>query len=123
VVEVERQAKLGLITEASATTKIIDLWTRVTDKISDLMFDEMKKQEMAAFKGTESKFNSIYMMANSGARGSAAQIRQLAGMRGLMAKPQKKLTGGVGEILNRPSSRISRRVDGSRILYFHAWRT
>ena len=102
VLEVERQAKLGLITESERYNKIIDLWTRVTDRISDLMFDEMKKQEMAAFKGTESKFNSIYMMANSGARGSSAQIRQLAGMRGLMAKPQKKLTGGVGEIIESP---------------------
>src|SRR5262245_29909345 len=102
VVEVERQAKLGLITESERYNKIIDLWTRVTDRISDLMFDEMKKQELAAFKGTEAKFNSIYMMANSGARGSAAQIRQLAGMRGLMAKPQKKLTGGVGEIIESP---------------------
>ncbi len=102
VVEVERQAKIGLITESERYNKIIDLWTRVTDRISDLMFDEMKKQEMAAFKGTEAKFNSIYMMANSGARGSAAQIRQLAGMRGLMAKPQKKLTGGVGEIIDSP---------------------
>ena len=102
VVEVERQAKLGLITESERYNKIIDLWTRVTDRISDLMFDEMKKQELASYKGTEAKFNSIYMMANSGARGSAAQIRQLAGMRGLMAKPQKKLTGGVGEIIESP---------------------
>jgi DNA-directed RNA polymerase subunit beta' len=102
VVEVERQAKIGLITESERYNKIIDLWTRVTDRVSDLMFDEMKKQELSAFKGTEAKFNSIYMMANSGARGSAAQIRQLAGMRGLMAKPQKKLTGGVGEIIESP---------------------
>ena len=101
-VEVERQAKLGLITESERYNRIIDLWTRVTDRISDVMFDEMKKQELASFKGTEAKFNSIYMMANSGARGSAAQIRQLAGMRGLMAKPQKKLTGGVGEIIESP---------------------
>jgi len=102
VLEVERQAKLGLITESERYNKIIDLWTRVTDRISDLMFDEMKKQENAVYQGGEQKFNSIYMMANSGARGSAAQIRQLAGMRGLMAKPQKKLTGGVGEIIETP---------------------
>ena len=101
-VEVERQAKLGLITESERYNKIIDLWTRVTDRISDLMFDEMKKQELTTFKEDEAKFNSIYMMANSGARGSAAQIRQLAGMRGLMAKPQKKLTGGIGEIIETP---------------------
>jgi len=102
VVEVERQAKIGLITESERYSKIIELWTRVTDRISDLMFDEMKKQEMAGYKDTEAKFNSVYMMANSGARGSAAQIRQLAGMRGLMAKPQKKLTGGIGEIIETP---------------------
>ena len=100
--EVEKQAKLGLFTESERYNEIIDLWTRVTDRISDMMFDEMKKQEMTAFKEDESKFNSIYMMANSGARGSAAQIRQLAGMRGLMAKPQKKLTGGIGEIIETP---------------------
>src|SRR6185437_11197351 len=63
---------------------------------------EMKKQESSSFSDKEAKFNSIYMMANSGARGSPAQIRQLAGMRGLMAKPQKKLTGGVGEIIESP---------------------
>jgi len=103
VVEVERQAKLGLITESERYNKIIDLWTRVTDRISDLMFDEMKKQELSDLKANDpAKFNAIYMMANSGARGSAAQIRQLAGMRGLMAKPQKKLTGGVGEIIETP---------------------
>ncbi len=102
VLEVERQAKIGLITESERYSKIIELWTRVTDRISDLMFDEMKKQEMATYKDTEAKFNSVYMMANSGARGSAAQIRQLAGMRGLMAKPQKKLTGGIGEIIETP---------------------
>ncbi len=102
VVEVERQAKLGLITESERYNKIIDLWTRVTDRISDLMFDEMKKQEQSTFSEKEAKFNAIYMMANSGARGSAAQIRQLAGMRGLMAKPQKKLTGGIGEIIETP---------------------
>ena len=102
VLEVERQAKIGLITESERYNKIIDLWTRVTDRISDLMFDEMKKQENAVYQGGEQKFNSIYMMANSGARGSAAQIRQLAGMRGLMAKPQKKLTGGLGEIIETP---------------------
>jgi len=102
VLEVERQSKLGLITESERYNKVIDIWTRVTDKISDLMFDEMKKQEMASHNDKEAKFNAIYMMANSGARGSAAQIRQLAGMRGLMAKPQKRLTGGVGEIIESP---------------------
>jgi len=102
IAEIARLAKIGAFTESERYNQIIDLWTRVTDKISDLMFDEMKKQEMTTFSTKEAKFNSIYMMANSGARGSAAQIRQLAGMRGLMAKPQKKLTGGVGEIIESP---------------------
>ncbi len=102
ILEIGRLAKIGAFTESERYNQIIDLWTRVTDKISDLMFEEMKKQEMTTYSDKEAKFNSIYMMANSGARGSAAQIRQLAGMRGLMAKPQKKLTGGVGEIIESP---------------------
>lgn len=100
--EVERQAKLGAISESERYNLIIDLWTRVTDHISELMFHDMEKKELSVYKGADAKFNAIYMMANSGARGSSAQIRQLAGMRGLMAKPQKKLTGGVGEIIESP---------------------
>ncbi|MFA6031240.1 MAG: DNA-directed RNA polymerase subunit beta' [Elusimicrobiota bacterium] len=100
--EIEKQSKIGVITESERYNKIIDIWTHVTDKISDVMFDEMKKDETLQYKAGVPRFNSIYLMAMSGARGSRQQVRQLAGMRGLMAKPQKKLTGGVGEIIENP---------------------
>ncbi|GMO53602.1 MAG: DNA-directed RNA polymerase subunit beta' [Candidatus Endomicrobiellum trichonymphae] len=100
--EIEKQAKLGLITESERYNRIIDIWTRVTDEISDIMFDEMRKEETKAYKPGQNRFNSIFMMADSGSRGSRQQVRQLAGMRGLMAKPQKKLTGGIGEIIETP---------------------
>jgi DNA-directed RNA polymerase subunit beta' len=100
--EIEKQAKLGLITESERYNKIIDIWTRVTDEVADIMFDEMRKEEIEVYKPGQNRFNSIFMMADSGARGSRQQVRQLAGMRGLMAKPQKKLTGGIGEIIETP---------------------
>ena len=102
VKEIEKQAKNALITEAERYNKIIDIWTHVTDKIADVMFDDMKKQEFEKYVADQPRFNSVFLMADSGARGSRQQIRQLAGMRGLMAKPQKKLTGGVGEIIEQP---------------------
>ncbi|MBQ3834090.1 MAG: DNA-directed RNA polymerase subunit beta', partial [Elusimicrobia bacterium] len=100
--EIEKQAKLGLITESERYNKIIDIWTKVTDNVADIMFDEMKKDEGEVYKPNKNRFNSVFMMADSGARGSRQQVRQLAGMRGLMAKPQKKLSGGVGEIIETP---------------------
>ena len=100
--DIEKQSKAGVITDSERYNKIIDLWTHVTDQIADVMFDEMKKTENAPYKPTEAKFNSVFMMADSGARGSRQQIRQLAGMRGLMQKPQKKITGAVGEIIESP---------------------
>ncbi len=99
---IEQQAKNGVITESERYNKIIDIWTHVTERISDVMFDSMKSDEHRTFKIGESRFNSVFLMADSGARGSRQQVRQLAGMRGLMAKPQKKLTGGVGEIIEQP---------------------
>ncbi len=99
---IEQQAKNGVITESERYNKIIDIWTHVTERISDVMFDAMKDDERKNYKAGESRFNSVYLMADSGARGSRQQVRQLAGMRGLMAKPQKKLTGGVGEIIEQP---------------------
>jgi DNA-directed RNA polymerase subunit beta' len=100
--EIEKQARFGLITEAERYNKIIDIWTEVTDEVADIMFDEMKEQEVEYYKIGQGRFNSVFMMADSGARGSRQQVRQLAGMRGLMAKPQKKLTGRVGEIIETP---------------------
>jgi DNA-directed RNA polymerase subunit beta' len=100
--EIKRQAHAGLITEVERYNRIIDIWTRVTDRIAKLMFVEMEKDESKPFNPGESRFNSVYLMANSGARGNQQQVRQLAGMRGLMARPQKKITGQVGEIIESP---------------------
>jgi DNA-directed RNA polymerase subunit beta' len=100
--EIEKQSKMGVITDSERYNKIIDIWTQVTDRISDVMFDDLQSTDSEDFNKKNSRFNAIYMMANSGARGSRQQVRQLAGMRGLMAKPQKKLTGGVGEIIENP---------------------
>ncbi len=99
---IEEQARDGVITENERYNKIIDIWTKVNDKVADMMFEEMEKQEKKEHKHGEPRFNSVHMMQGSGARGSRQQVRQLAGMRGLMAKPQKKLTGGVGEIIENP---------------------
>jgi DNA-directed RNA polymerase subunit beta' len=83
VSKVEEQYRRGIITDSERKSKVIDIWTHATDNVSD-----------ALFKGMES-FNPIFMMADSGARGSRLQVRQLAGMRGLMAKPS-------GEIIESP---------------------
>ena len=83
VVAIENQYKNGLITDGERYNKVIDIWTHITDRVSDRMFEELPS------------FNPIFMMADSGARGSKQQIRQLAGMRGLMAKPS-------GEIIETP---------------------
>jgi DNA-directed RNA polymerase subunit beta' len=91
---VEEQYQAGVITDGERYNKVIDIWTRVTDELAEVMMEKLK-----ADKGG---FNPIYMMADSGARGSKMQIRQLAGMRGLMAKPQQKLTGATGEIIENP---------------------
>ncbi len=100
--EIAKQAKMGIITDSERYNKIIDLWTHVTDAIADHMFDQMQKQESSPMKPGQKKFNPVFLMADSGARGSRQQIRQLGGMRGLMQKPQKKLTGAVGEIIENP---------------------
>lgn len=102
VKEVEKLAKQGLITEGERYNKVIDIWTHATDRVSEVLFDEMRKKEKEPYVPGTSRFNSIFLMADSGARGSRQQVRQLAGMRGLMAKPQKRLTGGVGEIIESP---------------------
>ena len=102
VKEIEEQAKEGIITDMERYNKIVDIWTHVSDKVADLMFDEMKKSEKEQYSEDKTRFNSVFMMADSGARGSRQQVRQLGGMRGLMAKPQKKLTGGKGEIIENP---------------------
>ena len=94
VAKIQKRYERGVITNGERYNQVIDTWTRVTGEISNVMFDNLAAQEQG--------FNPVYMMADSGARGSREQIRQLAGMRGLMAKPQKKITGGVGEIIENP---------------------
>ncbi|MFQ5452650.1 MAG: DNA-directed RNA polymerase subunit beta' [Candidatus Zixiibacteriota bacterium] len=94
ITKIKKRYERGVITNGERYNQVIDTWTRVTNEISSVMFDNLAKQK----KG----FNPVFMMADSGARGSKEQIRQLAGMRGLMAKPQKKITGGVGEIIENP---------------------
>ncbi|MDD5233538.1 MAG: DNA-directed RNA polymerase subunit beta' [Syntrophales bacterium] len=96
VLEIQKQYMDGLITDGERYNKVIDIWAHATEKVANEMLKDISAEEMSAAdaKKTES-FNPIFMMADSGARGSAAQIRQLAGMRGLMAKPS-------GEIIETP---------------------
>jgi DNA-directed RNA polymerase subunit beta' len=100
--EIERQYKKGIITDVERYNKVIDIWTHTTDKVSDILFNDLKAEDDFQISPDRAKFNSIFMMADSGARGSRQQIRQLAGMRGLMARPQKKVTGEIGEIIESP---------------------
>ena len=99
VSEVKKQYEDGLITQGERYNKIIDIWANVTEKVAEEMMKELGAEDGKALTDEELKerrsFNSIFMMADSGARGSTAQIRQLAGMRGLMAKPS-------GEIIETP---------------------
>jgi len=90
VKEIEQQYVSGLVTSGERYNKVVDIWGKAGDEVSKVMMQQLAKQKTIDRHGNEvdqESFNSIYMMADSGARGSAAQIRQLAGMRGLMAKP------------------------------------
>ncbi|HSX91986.1 MAG TPA: DNA-directed RNA polymerase subunit beta' [Hydrogenophaga sp.] len=90
VKEIAQQYASGLVTAGERYNKVVDIWGKAGDEISKVMMAQLAKQKTTDRAGKEvdqESFNSIYMMADSGARGSAAQIRQLAGMRGLMAKP------------------------------------
>jgi DNA-directed RNA polymerase subunit beta' len=90
VKEIENQYTNGLVTDGERYNKVVDIWGRTGDHVAKVMMDQLGQEEVINRHGESVKqesFNSIYMMADSGARGSAAQIRQLAGMRGLMAKP------------------------------------
>lgn len=87
---IEDQFSKGLLTQGEKYNKVIDIWSRANDKVAKAMMDTLGKEEVVDKDGNtveQDSFNSVFMMADSGARGSAAQIRQLAGMRGLMAKP------------------------------------
>jgi DNA-directed RNA polymerase subunit beta' len=90
VTEIEDQYNSGLVTNGERYNKVVDIWSNTNDQVAKAMMDGLGTDDVVNAQGETVKqksFNSIYMMADSGARGSAAQIRQLAGMRGLMAKP------------------------------------
>ncbi|EQD73394.1 DNA-directed RNA polymerase subunit beta', partial [mine drainage metagenome] len=90
VKEIQDQYASGLVTNGERYNKVVDIWSRANDQVAKAMMEKLGSEEAQDTKGQavrQKSFNSIFMMADSGARGSAAQIRQLAGMRGLMAKP------------------------------------
>jgi DNA-directed RNA polymerase subunit beta' len=90
VKEIQDQYASGLVTDGERYNKVVDIWSRTNDQVAKAMMDKLGSDKVKDSNGKmveQESFNSIYMMADSGARGSAAQIRQLAGMRGLMAKP------------------------------------
>jgi DNA-directed RNA polymerase subunit beta' len=90
VKEIQDQYASGLVTSGERYNKVVDIWSRTNDQVAKAMMEKLSTEEATDVRGrklTQKSFNSIFMMADSGARGSAAQIRQLAGMRGLMAKP------------------------------------
>jgi DNA-directed RNA polymerase subunit beta' len=90
VKEIQEQYSSGLVTNGERYNKVVDIWSRTNDQVAKAMMEKLGTDEVTDAKGNkvrQKSFNSIFMMADSGARGSAAQIRQLAGMRGLMAKP------------------------------------
>ncbi|GAA4377270.1 DNA-directed RNA polymerase subunit beta' [Hymenobacter koreensis] len=91
---VTQNYQMGLITDNERYNQVIDIWTRINNQITETLMRRLETDDQG--------FNSIYMMMHSGARGSREQIRQLGGMRGLMAKPQKSLQGSVGEIIENP---------------------
>jgi len=98
VLKIQKQYMDGLITDGERYNKVIDIWAQATEKIASEMLTGISTEEVAGAEGKRRRiesFNPIYMMADSGARGSAVQLRQLAGMRGLMAKPS-------GEIIETP---------------------
>ena len=111
VIKVEGQYLEGAITNGERYNKVIAVWSDVTEKIADEMFGEMEELDQSG-----RNFNPVYIMADSGARGSKQQIRQLAGMRGLMAKPS-------GEIIETPiTSNFREGLDGSAVLHLDARR-
>ncbi len=108
----EQQYQDGLITQQEKYNKVIDAWSKCGDMVADAMMAEIKAQPIDGETGKEAQINSIYMMSHSGARGSPAQMKQLAGMRGLMAKPS-------GEIIETPI--ISNFKEGLTVLeYFNS---
>jgi DNA-directed RNA polymerase subunit beta' len=106
--EVVANYNMGFITNNERYNQIIDIWTHTNSKLTESIMDKLENDRQG--------FNSVYMMLDSGARGSKEQIRQLGGMRGLMAKPQKSGAGGGGEIIENPI--ISNFKEGLSILEY-----
>ena len=110
--EYEQQYNDGLITQGEKYNKVVDAWAKCTDRVADEMMKRIQAVEFDPKTGRQKPMNSIYMMSHSGARGSPAQMKQLAGMRGLMAKPS-------GEIIESPI--ISNFKEGLSVLeYFNS---
>ena len=108
VEKILQQHAIGAITEGERYNKVIDVWQHTTNRIAQAM--------IGTFEKAEDGFNSIWIMKDSGARGNDDQIKQLGGMRGLMNKPQKKLTGAIGEIIETPI--ISSLKEGLTVLEY-----
>ena len=111
VKEIEEQYASGLLTQGEKYNKVIDIWSRANEKLAKAMMDNLRQEDVVNREGETVKqesFNSVYMMADSGARGSAAQIRQLAGMRGLMAKPD-------GSIIETPITTNFREIGRAHV--------
>ncbi len=106
--EIWNNYNMGFITNNERYNQVIDIWTRINSRISDSLLKHLSNEDQG--------FNPIYMMLDSGARGSKEQIRQLGGMRGLMAKPQKNVGGGTGEIIENPI--ISNFKEGLSVLEY-----
>ncbi len=120
VKEIQDQYSSGLVTQGERYNKVVDIWGRAGDKVADAMMKQLKEEDVYDLDGKlvkdeqgnvlkQESFNAIYMMADSGARGSAAQVRQLAGMRGLMARPD-------GSIIETPITANFR--DGLNVLQY-----
>ncbi|MEK7475537.1 MAG: DNA-directed RNA polymerase subunit beta' [Candidatus Coatesbacteria bacterium] len=92
--QINLQYQKNVITDGERYNRVIDLWTQATTKVSEAMMKRLEEDK--------DRFNPIYMMAKSGARGKEDQVRQLAGMRGLMARPAQRITGSMGEIIEHP---------------------
>ncbi len=108
VLEIQSNADMGFITNNERYNQVIDLWTRVNNQLSRVLIKELSSDDQG--------FNPIFMMLDSGARGSNEQIRQLGGMRGLMAKPQKSSGGGTGDTIENPI--ISNFKEGLNVLEY-----
>ena len=94
ILDIKSKFDRQILTEGERYNKVIDVWTHATNEVAKEMFNELEDDNQG--------FNALFMMADSGARGSQDQIKQLAGMRGLMAKPKKSLVGSAGEIIENP---------------------